>query len=79
MPRLLRAAREAEKASSKQHDAIVHAIRDDHIRSARLSIRSADILDTLTEQIRDECDDLSVFLEATQVRGTPNPLREDAG
>ncbi|KAI9826878.1 MAG: Aspartokinase [Thelocarpon impressellum] len=75
--RLLRAAREAEKPRSKQHEAIVESIRADHVDAAREFIKSAEIAQSLTEQIREECEDLSAFLEATRRVGEISARSED--
>jgi aspartate kinase len=65
--RLLRAARAAEKPGSKQFEGIIRTICDDHIAAAKSYIRSTDIVSDLTKEIKEECDDLAGFLEATQV------------
>lgn len=64
---LLRAAREAEKPGSIQHGAIVEALRDEHIQAAERCIRSKELLQELTRDIREDCRDLLLFLEAASV------------
>ena len=66
--RLLRAAVEASKPGSKHYQSIVELILQDHLRAADEQIKSADILERLKEDLRAECEDLSTFLDATQVR-----------
>ena len=68
LSRLLRAAREAETPGSNNYESIVNAICEDHVAAARQHIQSTDILQSLTEEIREECQDLATFLEATSVR-----------
>ena len=66
--RLLRAARTAEKLESRQFEGIIRTICDDHITAAKSYIRSSEIASDLIKEIKEECDDLAGFLEATQVR-----------
>lgn len=66
MQRLLRAAREAEKATSRKYVDIVEVIRLDHIACARDTIRSADILDRYTLSVNEECATLVKILESAQ-------------
>lgn len=68
LERLLRAAREAEKQGSKHYETIVETIQLDHVRAAEDFIRPGATLDQLKAEISKECQDLSTFLEATQVR-----------
>ncbi|KAJ9628659.1 hypothetical protein H2203_002561 [Taxawa tesnikishii (nom. ined.)] len=63
---LLRAAREAEKATSRKYVDIVEVIRLDHIACARDTIRSADILDRYTLSVNEECATLVKILESAQ-------------
>lgn len=64
--RLLRAAKAAEKAGSRQYDEIVEAIRVDHIQAAKNTIKSADILAGFTQDVNAECDTLIKILESAQ-------------
>ncbi|MCJ1247269.1 Aspartokinase [Trapelia coarctata] len=67
--RLLRAAREAEHFQSRQYEAIVHSIRDEHVAAARKCIKSEKIRANLSAEIDEECRDLIVFLAAAQKVG----------
>ncbi|KAF2474168.1 aspartate kinase [Lindgomyces ingoldianus] len=64
--RLLRAARAAEKAASRGYDDIVEAIRLDHIKCAKDTIRSSQILAAYTEDVNAECESLTKILESAQ-------------
>lgn len=64
--RLLRAAREAGTSKSQNYEGIVNCIRDDHIRAAKSSIKSSDIIKSLLHDIAEECHDLTTFLAAAQ-------------
>ena len=77
--RLLRAAHEAEKPESNQHEAIVDALCEEHLQAAARCIRSKEILQHLVEDIREECRDLSLFLEAAHVGIPPASVVVDAG
>lgn len=67
MPRLLRAAHAAERPTAGHYKAIIDAIRDDHISAAQECIRSEDICQGFIKKTEEECEDLSLFLEAAQV------------
>ena len=64
--RLLRAARAAEKAGSRSYDAIVEAIRLDHIQAAADILKSPEILAAFTENVNVEMDSLTKILESAQ-------------
>ncbi|KAF1981299.1 aspartate kinase [Aulographum hederae CBS 113979] len=64
--RLLRAAHLAEQSGSRQYDAIVEAIRLDHIDHAKETIRSPEILQQFTEDVTAECLKLVKMLESAQ-------------
>ncbi|KAH0537830.1 hypothetical protein FGG08_005443 [Glutinoglossum americanum] len=64
--RLLRAAREAERQGSKNYEKIVSVIREDHVAAARSCARSPDVIESLIQDINDECDTLSGLLGALQ-------------
>ncbi|KAI9850689.1 MAG: Aspartokinase [Thelocarpon superellum] len=80
--RLLRAAREAQDPSCRHHETIVEAIREDHMAAAHASIKSHAIVTRLDAEVRHECEDLLVFLEATRVgdkmEGTTRSSTADA-
>lgn len=64
--RLLRAAREAEKRISRGYDAIVEAIREDHIESARPLIQEPTVFASYEQNVNVECDHLTRILESAQ-------------
>jgi aspartate kinase len=66
LKRLLRAAKSAEVAGSKEYVPIVKAIEDDHIKAAKDSIRSPDILQKYIEDVSLECLSLIKILESAQ-------------
>ena len=66
---LLRAAREAESASSKAYEAVVQLIQNDHTGAANTYIKSHNIASDLCVEIRRECEDLLAFLAAVQKIG----------
>ncbi|KAI9887775.1 MAG: Aspartokinase [Watsoniomyces obsoletus] len=67
--RLLRAAREAEKPESREHETIIRAICEEHLAVADECLRSTEIRAKVRADIEAECQDLSTFLEATQKIG----------
>ncbi|KAI9831003.1 MAG: Aspartokinase [Phylliscum demangeonii] len=75
--RLLRAAREAEKAGSREHDAIVHALCEDHLQAAEQWIKSPDERRALVHDIRTECRNLRIFLEALHQIGEVSARSKD--
>ncbi|OCL14000.1 aspartate kinase [Glonium stellatum] len=64
--RLLRAARAAESAGSRQYDEIVEAIRLDHLQAGKDAIKSEKVLAAYTEDVNAECDSLIKILESAQ-------------
>ncbi|KAF1915518.1 Aspartate/glutamate/uridylate kinase [Ampelomyces quisqualis] len=64
--RLLRAARAAETPHSRAYDAIVEAIRADHIQAARDTIGDAGVLAAFIDDVNAECRGLARILEAAQ-------------
>lgn len=64
--RLLRTARAAEKPNNRDYDAIVEAIRTDHIQAAKDTIRNAEILADYTQGVNAECESLTKILESAQ-------------
>lgn len=64
--RLLRAAREAEKADSRKYVDMVQVIRDDHMQAAKDTISSSEILEKYAAAVDDECDNLVRILESAQ-------------
>ncbi|KAL1302555.1 hypothetical protein AAFC00_002937 [Neodothiora populina] len=64
--RLLRAAREAEKLTSRAYVDMVNVIREDHMAAARDTISASDILETYFAAVNDECDGLVRILESAQ-------------
>ncbi|EON69603.1 aspartate kinase [Coniosporium apollinis CBS 100218] len=64
--RLLRTARAAEKADSRDYDPIVETIRADHVQAARDLIKDPAILDALIQDITFECKTLTRILESAQ-------------
>ncbi|KAF2715335.1 aspartate kinase [Pleomassaria siparia CBS 279.74] len=64
--RLLRAARAAEKTTSRDYDEIVDAIRLDHIQAAKHTIKNAEILEGFTRDVNAECETLTKILESAQ-------------
>ena len=64
--RLLRAAREAEKAHSRTYVDIVNTIRADHMAAAKDTVGSVDILETYGAAVDEECDGLIRILESAQ-------------
>jgi len=68
--RLIRAAEEALFPGSTAHVAIVKAIREDHILTAKELIHSDEILTRVTGEIEFECKRLEDFLNAAQVHIT---------
>ncbi|KAG0131265.1 Aspartate/glutamate/uridylate kinase [Tuber indicum] len=75
--RLLRAADEALKPQSKLYIDIVNDIRDDHVRAAKLEIRSEEIIATLESEIEAECGRLASFLGAAQIIDEISPKTKD--
>ncbi|KAK4981013.1 hypothetical protein LTR66_010246 [Elasticomyces elasticus] len=64
--RLLRAAREAEKASSREYHNIVDTVREDHVQAAKDTIKTSNILSQYIEVVEAECDSLIRILESAQ-------------
>ena len=64
--RLLRTARAAEKQGHRGYDDIVEAIRTDHVKAAKDTFQSADILAAFTEEVNAECESLTKILESAQ-------------
>ncbi|GAB7352777.1 hypothetical protein MBLNU459_g3124t1 [Dothideomycetes sp. NU459] len=64
--RLLRAAREAEKAGSRRYVDMVDVIRLDHMTAAKDTISSSAILEQYAAAVNDECDNLVRILESAQ-------------
>jgi aspartate kinase len=65
--RLLRAARAAEKPSgTRGYDGIVKAIREDHVKAAKDTILSPDILRRFEEDVDKEMESLIKILESAQ-------------
>ncbi|KAF2457008.1 Aspartate/glutamate/uridylate kinase [Lineolata rhizophorae] len=64
--RLLRAAREAEKAGTRHYDPIVATVRDDHIASGVANIKTEDILASYNLAVEAECASLTKILESAQ-------------
>ncbi len=62
----MRAAREAGTPKSQSYHKIVNTIQDDHIQAAEIYIKSSEIVDSLSKDIEDECQDLKAFFAATQ-------------
>ncbi|KAF1811909.1 aspartate kinase-like protein [Eremomyces bilateralis CBS 781.70] len=75
--RLLRAAREAEKPTVRNYDAIVEAIRSEHISAAKETIASPARLASLSDAITAECVGLTRILEAAQHLGEVSVRVED--
>ncbi|KAI9741903.1 MAG: Aspartokinase [Cirrosporium novae-zelandiae] len=75
--RLLRAASEAEDKKSKQYEKTVDLIAADHLDAAKTNIRSPDIVERLSQEINFECDELKIFLNATQTIGEISPRSLD--
>ncbi|KAF2811267.1 aspartate kinase [Mytilinidion resinicola] len=74
--RLLRAARAAEKPG-RHYDEIVEAIRADHVQAAKETIKSPEILLAFTEDVGEECENLSKLLESAQVMEEVTTRAED--
>ena len=64
--RLLRTARAAEKQGHRGYDDIVEAIRADHVKAAKDTLQSAEILAAFTEEVNAECESLTKILESAQ-------------
>lgn len=64
--RLLRAAREAEKGTSRKYVDIVNTIREDHLTTGKDTVKSSEILDEYSAAVNDECDTLIKILESAQ-------------
>lgn len=75
--RLLRAARDAESVKSPKYKDTVTIIRDDHVEAVRASIRSSEIVETVTGAVLQQCQDLNVFLAAAQQIGEISPKSYD--
>ncbi|KAL1886362.1 hypothetical protein Plec18167_000292 [Paecilomyces lecythidis] len=67
--RLLRAAREAERAQSRDYISLVEAVRLEHAQVAEQHIKSVELRDRLIAEISDECTHVLKVLEAAQTLG----------
>lgn len=74
---LLRAAREAEKPTSRKFVDIVQVIRDDHLAAGKGTIKDASILDRYSAGVDEECDGLIKILESAQHLGEVSTRTED--
>lgn len=74
---LLRAANEAKTKESRKYDAIVEAIRLDHLQTAKDNIRSPEIFEELEANINNECQALTKILESAQTLGEVTARTED--
>ena len=63
---MLRAAREAGGSKTQSYVKIITTVRDDHIQAAKNYINSSEIMESLSKDIEDECQDLITFLAAAQ-------------
>ncbi|KAF4549371.1 Amino acid kinase-like protein [Elsinoe fawcettii] len=75
--RLLRAAREAEKPTSRKYIEIVNVIREDHLNAGKDTIKDADILERYASGVEEECDGLVKILESAQHLGEVSTRTED--
>ena len=64
--RLLRAAREAGNSDIDGYEHIVNCIQEDHLHSARVYIKSANIINELAQLTNQECKELRLDLAAAQ-------------
>lgn len=62
----MRAAREAGNPHLEAYEHIVQSIQEDHLQSAKTSIKSVEIVEELTRQIREQCRELRLDLAAAQ-------------
>jgi hypothetical protein len=65
--RLLRAAKEALKPGARTFVEIVDAIREDHVRTAKMLITDAKVFAELSKDVEKECAWLASLLGAAQV------------
>ena len=75
--RLLRAASDAEKHASKSFHHLIEQVRDDHIETAVLEVKSPELQTRLKQEINDECDLVIRILEAAQTLGETSPRSRD--
>jgi aspartate kinase len=75
--RLLRAARDAQHAHSQQYRSLIEDVRIDHVETAWLHIRSAEIFTKLEREIGVECAQIVRVLEAAQTLGEISPRSVD--
>jgi len=75
--RLLRAAREAERAESRKYVDIVEIIRNDHIEAGRNAIKDAKIRQKYETAVGEECDGLIRICESAQHLAEVSSRTED--
>ncbi|KAI9662024.1 MAG: Aspartokinase [Alyxoria varia] len=75
--RLLRAAREAEKAHAEAWTSVVEAIREDHVQAASSTLRSPLLIEKLIKSINQECDRLMDILQSAHVLKEVSARTED--
>ncbi|KAM0794418.1 putative aspartate kinase [Usnea florida] len=75
--KLLKAAAEAAKGNSLAYSSIVTRVRDDHVQAATSTLRSPDLLASLTIEIERETDDLMKYLTAADTLGEVSPRTLD--
>lgn len=73
----MRAAREAEKVTSRRYVEIVDVIRQDHLTTGKDTVKSTEILDEYAVAVNDECDTLIKILESAQHLGEVSRRTED--
>lgn len=75
--RLLRAAREAEKPTSRKYEDIIRIIRDDHLAAGRDTITSVTIRQRYEAAVSEECESLVKICESAQHLGEVSIRTED--
>ncbi|RMZ86197.1 hypothetical protein DV737_g191, partial [Chaetothyriales sp. CBS 132003] len=75
--RLLRAAAEAEQHRSQEYRQLIEDVRQDHLETADIEVKSGELREQLKREIDVECNHVLRILEAAETLGETSPRSRD--